>query len=101
MENIGDLIIKMTAQNVVNLTDKNSLEVDLKKCQEYMVKHIRTKVQQIVAKVIEDGNKADLFNQIEGGKVGALSMEVAKVTLAHECLLFAQEIIAHVRRIDH
>ena len=83
----------LTVQSIVKIAANQGISFDKQEMTEKLRAQAPARFKSIVEEMIRDGKEADLFGQLDHGKVGALSMQVAKVSLHHGCVMFAKELL--------
>lgn len=53
----------------------------------------RERFKAIYDEMVKDGKDADFLGQIDRGRVPALSLHTAKISLAHGCTMYAKELL--------
>jgi membrane-bound lytic murein transglycosylase MltF len=96
MESLTNLLV----DTIVKYCQHNGIEYDTEKASEYLAKTVKQKFPLIMEKIREEAKQADIFNQIDSGKLSPMVREVGQVTLRHEILLYAQEIVEHSKISD-
>jgi hypothetical protein len=87
-------IQKLIINNVAQISAQHGIKFDHQKASIFMIETQRERIQKILDVVKKGSDKANFFLN---KKPSALMMQVGQVTLQHEIMKYAQEILEHAK----
>ena len=92
-DNLFQHMVNLTIESVKTISRNKGISFNPNEVKAKMQSTYKEKFASIFAEMQKDAKEADLFNQLERGKVGALSMQCARVSLHHGCVMYAKELL--------
>lgn len=93
---LADFLRKQTFDALAMISAKRG-DFSTNKAVEYYQANYVDRYDEIIKTAQKDGKAADFFNQLDRGETSIFAATASKVSLAHGCTMFAEDIFENSR----
>jgi len=95
--NICDFLTDKMRELLAKHCIQNNISIDIDKANAYFQQTSPKRFMQIIAIARNDGRNADSFSDLEKGNITPLVKQAMILSINHECLDYAKEIVNHAK----
>jgi hypothetical protein len=93
--NLVSYILQKTPTLAYEIAARENKTLNKEKAITYVQGTIKDKAIHINEQIRIEGQKADIFNQLENAYLSPLVKQIGSITIQHEIVVYAKEIVEH------